>query len=429
MKWIEVTHSAPLRGTIRIQGSKNSSLALLAASCLADEPVTLCGIPDIFDIRVIEQLMSNIGAVVKRMPGGELIIDPRTIVTGQLDKENTSAYRASYYFVGALLAKFRKVCIGYPGGDDFVSRPIDQHIKLFKAMGAKIVFFEDYYVVEADKLKGADIFFDVITSGASINAMLAAVLAKGTTILRNAALDPEVVDTANLLNQMGAQIRGAGTSTIRIDGVDQLGGCTYSVIPDRLIAGSFLMAAGATKGCITVEGVIPEHLNSFLLKLKEIGLGIETKEHSVTAYGDVRLKATRVRTAMYPGFATDLQQPLTAVLLHASGRSIISDKVYPQRFNHIQQLLRMGAQIDLRGGTAFIQGNQPLHGSMVHASDIRAGVCLAFAGMTAEGKTMITGVEHIERGYEHFIQAFCSLGSNMKLCYGDEREQGKEILV
>jgi UDP-N-acetylglucosamine 1-carboxyvinyltransferase len=418
MKSIEIRQSGPLKGTIRIQGSKNSSLALLAAACLAEQPVTLLGIPDIFDIRVIGEILKDIGVDIQRNITNELRIDPMGIMTGELDHKKTSAYRASYYFIGALLAKQKKVSIGYPGGDDFVSRPIDQHIKLFKALGATVQFFDDYYVVEAGQLTGADIYFDVITSGATINAMLAAVLASGTTVLRNAALDPEVVDTANLLNMMGASIRGAGTNTIRIEGVSELRGCTYSVIPDRLIAGAFLMAAGATKGCITVEGIIPEHLHSCLLKLKEIGMQFETREQSITAYGDVPLRATRVRTAMYPGFATDLQQPLTSVLLHAAGKSIITDKVYPKRFNHVYQLTRMGASIEVRAGSAFIQGQKPLHGTIVHASDVRAGVCLILAGLTAEGTTTITGVDHIERGYDNVIETFRSLGARMDLFDG-----------
>ncbi|MDB5054792.1 MAG: UDP-N-acetylglucosamine 1-carboxyvinyltransferase [Bacilli bacterium] len=425
MKWIEVQQSGPLSGTVCIPGSKNSSLALLAAACLSDEPLTLKGIPNILDFRVITEIAEEMGMTIERLANGDVWINPQNIHTAQLNHSKTSAYRASYYFVGALLAKKGKVSIGYPGGDNFVSRPIDQHIKALKQMGAKFTFFDEYYVVEAEKLQGAIIYFDMITSGATINAMLAAALADGRTELRNAAKDPEVVDTANLLNYMGAKVIGAGTDTIKIDGVTQLGGCTYNVIPDRLIAGAFLMAAGATRGTVTIDEIIPEHLQSCMLKLEEIGMHFEIKEHSITAYGDVALKATRVRTGMYPAFATDLQQPMTSLLLRAPGRSIITDKVYPERYNHLQQLRKMGAQISLRGGSAFIQGGTPLMGTYVHASDVRAGTCLIIAGLMAEGKTMIAGVEHIERGYDNVMNQFRRLGA--KLLVHDHISEGINI--
>jgi UDP-N-acetylglucosamine 1-carboxyvinyltransferase len=425
MKWIEVQQSGPLSGTVCIPGSKNSSLALLAAACLSDEPLTLKGIPNILDFRVITEIAEEMGMTIERLANGDVWINPQNIHTAQLNHSKTSAYRASYYFVGALLAKKGKVSIGYPGGDNFVSRPIDQHIKALKQMGAKFTFFDEYYVVEAEKLQGAIIYFDMITSGATINAMLAAALADGRTELRNAAKDPEVVDTANLLNYMGAKVTGAGTDTIKIDGVTQLGGCTYNVIPDRLIAGAFLMAAGATRGTITIDEIIPEHLQSCMLKLEEVGMHFEIKEHSVIAYGDVSLKATRVRTGMYPAFATDLQQPMTSLLLRAPGRSIITDKVYPERYNHLQQLRKMGAQISLRGGSAFIQGGAPLIGTYVHASDVRAGTCLIIAGLMAEGKTMIAGVEHIERGYDNVMDQFRRLGA--KLLVHDHINEGINI--
>jgi UDP-N-acetylglucosamine 1-carboxyvinyltransferase len=425
MKWIEVSPSGPLLGSVRIPGSKNSSLALLAAACLADDHVILKGIPNILDFRVIEEIMADMGIVMERVTTGEICIDPRSISNSELSVEKTSAYRASYYFVGALLAKKSQVKIGYPGGDNFVSRPIDQHIKALKALGATFTFHDDHYVVEADRLTGAVIYFDMITMGATINTILAAVLADGVTELRNAARDPEVVDTANFLNQLGAKIVGAGTDTIRIEGVKQLGGGTYTCIPDRLIAGAFLMGAGLTKGTVTVEDVIPEHLGSCLSKLREIGLEISQSETSITAYGDVRLRATRVRTGMYPAFATDLQQPLTSLLLMAQGRSVITDKVYPNRYNHVPQLCRMGASIEVRRGSAFIKGGVPLKGSFVHASDVRAGTSLILAGLAAEGITRIAGVEHIERGYDDVIGLFRKLGT--ELCYRDGEVYQDEI--
>jgi UDP-N-acetylglucosamine 1-carboxyvinyltransferase len=415
MKYMEIIGGTPLMGTIKIPGSKNSSLALMAAACLTDEPVTLLGIPHIYDVQAIEDIMKGTGITLHRIDNGDIVIHASDLSNAELDKNLTSTYRASYYFIGALLARCGKVTIGYPGGDDFVSRPIDQHLKFLEALGATITLCEGYYEVEATRLQGADIYFDVITSGATMNAILTACLATGTTILRNAATDPEVVDTANLLNQMGARIRGAGTNRIRIEGVEKLHGCTYQVIPDRLIAGAFLAAAGATRGSVTVDGVIPEHLNSCISKLQEIGLEVTVGEQSVHVNGDVTLKATRIRTGMYPGFATDLQQPFTAMLLRAAGRSIINDKVYPKRFSHIDQMRRMGATIEVKGASAFIQGGAPIHGDWVHATDIRAGVSMIIAGLMAEGTTRLTGVEHIERGYADAIQSFCQLGANIQL--------------
>ncbi|GIO54350.1 UDP-N-acetylglucosamine 1-carboxyvinyltransferase [Paenibacillus cineris] len=308
MKLINVERSNPLEGTIKIPGSKNSSLALIAAACLTDEPVTLLGIPNISDIRVIYELTSKIGLKIEQSDQGNVFLDPRKIYSSNLDPVKSSSFRSAYYFVGSLLAKFGKVSIGFPGGDDFSSRPIDQHIKALKMMGASFTFFDRYYTAEAKELKGATIYFDVITCGATINVMLAAVRAKGTTTLLNAARDPEVTDTASFLNKMGAKITGAGTDMIRIEGVTTLRGCTHTVIPDRLIAGAFLMGAGITEGSVTVEDVIPKHLSSCIAKLRDIGMDIHEVENSITAQSTGILRATRVRTSMYPGFATDLQQ-------------------------------------------------------------------------------------------------------------------------
>ncbi|CAG7615870.1 UDP-N-acetylglucosamine 1-carboxyvinyltransferase 2 [Paenibacillus solanacearum] len=415
MKAIKVERSSPLNGRVSIPGSKNSSLALLAAACLADEPVTLLGIPDIADLRTISDIGRDIGLKAERDAAGAVHVDPRPIHSTALEPVKSSSFRTAYYFIGSLLAKFGKISVGYPGGDDFVHRPMDQHIKALQMMGATFRFFDRHYTVEAAQLQGAAIYFDTITCGATINVMLAAVRAKGTTVLRNAARDPEVTDTANLLNQMGAKIAGAGTDTVRIEGVTALRGCTYTVIPDRLIAGAFLMAAGVAGGSVTVDDVIPEHLSSCLAKLREIGLDIETGDHSITAHATGKLRATRVRTAMYPGFATDLQQPLTALLTQAQGKSIIGERVFPARFNHAYQLMRMGADIKVRSGVACIKGGQPLRGALVHASDIRAGICLILAGLCAEGTTTIAGVQHIERGYEDVIGSFRSLGATLSL--------------
>lgn len=415
MRSIKIENPSKLQGSVNVPGSKNSSLALLAAACLSDEPVTLCNIPNISDIRMIYQIFNDVGCKINRDSSGEIHIDPRTIVNTSLDPKKTSSFRTAYYFIGSLLSKFGKVSVGYPGGDNFVSRPIDQHIKALEMMGATFTFHEDYYVVEATELKGATIYFDTITSGATINAMLAAVRAKGETILLNAARDPEVTDTAIFLNKMGAKISGAGTDTIRISGVTHLNGCTHTAIPDRLIAGAFLIAAGVTGGTVTVNNIMPEHVMSCITKLREMGLNISADDHSVTSHYNGNIKAARVRTAMYPGFPTDLQQPLTVLLTQAHGKSIISEKIYPNRFNHVQELVKMGADIKVRSGVAFIKGKTPLKDAIVHASDIRAGISLILAGLAADGCTIITGLEHIERGYENVVEAFQLLGANLSL--------------
>ncbi|ALS22916.1 MULTISPECIES: UDP-N-acetylglucosamine 1-carboxyvinyltransferase [Paenibacillus] len=426
MRFIQVEPAGPLQGSISIPGSKNSSLALLAAACLADGQVILEGIPDIYDVKVIARIGDDIGLRLQRMPDGSMVIDPRYIHSAIIDPGKASSFRASYYFAGALLAKFGRVTVGFPGGDDFSSRPIDQHIKAFQALGAKVIFHEDYYVVEAGRLQGADIYFDTVTSGATINSMLAAVRAHGRTNLYHAAVDPEVVDTAAFLNGLGAKIYGAGTDRIRIEGVPYLNGGYHTVIPDRLVAGAFLMAAGITRGRVTVTDVIPEHLGSCISKLIEAGLTVECTESGITAYGTDAIKATRIRTSMYPGFATDLQQPMTALLTQARGKSIITEKVYPNRFNHVPQLRRMGAEIEVRGESAFIRGGRPLAGNWVHATDVRAGTSLILAGLTAEGCTRITGVEHVERGYEDVIGSFRSLGARISLRDTQHAETAEE---
>lgn len=415
MKRIIVQPSGPLSGSVAIPGSKNSSLALMAAACLADEPVILRGIPRISDLDVFFRIGEEIGIDFRRDAENSVLIDPRGIHSTEIEPIKASSFRTAYYFVGALLAKYGNVSLGYPGGDDFVSRPIDQHIKALEAMGARFTFHPDYYDVETSNLHGADIYFDTISSGATINAMLAAARATGKTVLRQAARDPEVVDVASLLVCMGARIRGAGTDTITVEGVPFLHGCDYTAIPDRLIAGSFLIAAGATGGNVTVTDVIPEHLGSCIAKLTEIGLGIETTDHSITAYRYGKLRATRVRTAMYPGFPTDLQQPLTALLTQAPGRSIVADRIYPKRYQHAAQLNRMGADIEVRSGVAVIKGGGPLRGTLVHATDVRAGICLLIAGLAAEGSTSITGVGHIERGYENIVASFRSIGADLEM--------------
>lgn len=428
MRWIEIKGKNNLRGTVDIVGSKNSSVALLAASCLANDDVTLNNLPHISDVNLICSILKDLGCNIVRYRDS-ITIKTNNINTSYIDIEKSSEYRASYYFIGALLSKFKKVTLGYPGGDNFGSRPIDQHIKGFEALGAKFSFYEKYYTVEIEKLKGNNIFFDVITSGATINVMMAAVLAEGRTVMLNAARDPEVVDVAIMLNKMGAKIKGMGTDTITIDGVERLGGCNHTVIPDRLIAGSLIIAAAATKGDVIVNNIIPEHLLSCTAKLEEAGVNIETGDSYIRAYVDDKVRGINLKTAMYPGFATDLQQPLTSMLLTASEHSKIIDTIYPQRFNHCTQLNRMGADIIMRDGSIVIPANRKITGAWVHATDVRAGMCLIIAGLIADGVTCITGVEHIERGYANIIDTFVALGADIKMCEDLNNEKPKENIL
>lgn len=417
-----VERASGLRGTVDVPGSKNSVQALIAASCLADDIVTLRGVPVLKDLNTIFTVCADIGMSLSRRPNRELWLDPRRITTATLDPSRTSTYRAAYYFVGALLAKFGRVSVGYPGGDNFGERPIEQHCKGLQALGATVTLKEDHYIVEARTLTGAEIYFDLVTMGGTINLMLAASRARGVTVLRNAARDPEVVDVANLLSKMGVRVRGAGTDVIRIEGTNKITGCTHTVIPDRLIAGTYLLAAAVTGGEVTVSGVIPEHLGNCLTKLHELGLTFEVTDQSITAVSDGVIRPARVRTSPYPGFPTDLQQPLTAALLRAEGRSMIVETVY-NRFNHVPQLRRMGANIVQRSSGILIRGGEQLTGTWVHATDVRAGACLVLAGLSAEGVTTITGVEHIERGYEDVVGTFRGLGAVVQIVEGEAPTQ------
>jgi UDP-N-acetylglucosamine 1-carboxyvinyltransferase len=427
MKCIEICRTSGLKGTVSIQGSKNSSLSLMAAACLADSPVFLENIPDISDVYTFFDMLKNMGAAAGFSGPDHVTVDPRGLNSTVIDPVYTRRIRPSYYFIGSLLAKHKKITLGYPGGDQIGRRPIDQHIKGLTQMGAHFEFFNDHYIVTAEELKGCDIYFDLVTGGATLNVMMAAVLAKGTTTIHNAARDPEVVDTAVLLNKMGAGIHGAGTDTVRIDGADVLHGCRHTVIPDRLIAGTYLIAAGIAGGDICVENVIPEHVMPLIFKLEEMGIGFKINENSITAVSDGNVKPARITAEKFPAFETDFQQPISALLLKAKGSSTIEDKVYPGRSNHCSQLIKMGADIVWSGGSAHISGGNVLEGTIVNAEDIRAGTCLVLAGLLAKGKTYITGVEHIERGFSDITKDLSKLGAGislMELGDGTERFQG-----
>ena len=414
MKWLEINHNAPLNGSVKVQGSKNSSLALIVSSCLAGSEVIIENVPDISDIHVTRDLLSLTGADVS-FSDNTLRVDPTQICNSFIYPESSQSVRVAYYFIGALLAKHKGVAVAYPGGDKIGPRPIDQHVKGLRALGAEFTFYNDYYVVKADRLVGNDIYFDVITCGATINVMLAATLAKGKTVIHNAARDPEVVDVAVFLNKMGAYITGAGTDTIKIRGVEGLSGCTHQCIPDRIMSGTFLMAAGITKGNVSLAGAEVNHLSACIDKLREIGLSVERDGDVITANYSGIQRATSITTGMYPMFATDYQQPATVLLLNANGRSSVTELVYPHRFSHCHELNLMGADIRMRHNTAYIDGVRELRGADVTATDIRSGMALILAALCAKGRSRIFGVEHIERGLEDMLGTFRALGADISV--------------
>ena len=414
MKWLEIKESPSLCGKIAVQGSKNSSLALIVASCLANEEVIIENVPDILDIETTLELLTSTGVSVQ-YENNTVKVDPSTLCNSIISSEKSQSVRVAYYFLGALLARRKHVAVGYPGGDQIGPRPIDQHIKGLKALGAKFTFYDDYYVVCADKLVGNEIYFDVITSGGTINVMMAAVLAQGKTVIHNAARDPEIVDLAVFLNKMGAYITGAGTDTIKIRGVERLNGCTHQCIPDRIIAGSCIMAAGITRGNIQITDCEPNHLVTCIDKLCDIGIDVCIDDNMIVARCDGILKASNITTGMYPMFATDFQQPATVLLLKSNGRSSVTELVYPRRFNHCKMLNLMGAEITTYNNTAYIDGVKELRGADVMASDIRSGIALVLAGLTAKGITRVFGVEHLERGFENVVGTLRALGADIQI--------------
>ncbi len=414
MEKIIVEGGRKLKGTVRVNGAKNSAVALLPASILADSTVTIEGLPNISDVHTLEAILQDIGAGIEKPSPHTIKIDPSTIVPIPLPNGKVKKLRASYYFMGAMLGKFKKAAIGLPGGCFLGPRPIDQHIKGFQALGAKVRNEKGSLYLEADELKGSRIYLDVVSVGATINIMLAAVKAKGQTIIENAAKEPEIIDVATLLTNMGAKIKGAGTDIIRIDGVYQLHGCLHTIIPDRNEAGTYAIAAAAQGEEVIIDNVIPEHLESLLAKLREAGVEIEQNDEQIIIRPGEKLLPVNIKTLVYPGFPTDLQQPITALLTKAEGTSIVTDTIYQARFKHVDELRRMNADIKVEGNTAIINGPAELEGAQVRATDLRAGAALVIAGLMAKGKTEIIGVEHIERGYENMTEKLAQLGANIR---------------
>ncbi len=401
-----------LNGSIRVSGAKNSAVALIPATILAETPVTIGGIPNISDVNILGDLLEEIGGAVT-FNGQEMTVDPSKMVAMPLPNGKVKKLRASYYLMGAMLGRFKKAVIGLPGGCHLGPRPIDQHIKGFEALGATITNEQGAIYLRADELRGARIYLDVVSVGATINIMLAAVRAKGRTIIENAAKEPEIIDVATLLTSMGARIKGAGTDVIRIDGVDSLKGCYHSIIPDRIEAGTFMIMAAAIGKEITIDNVIPQHLESVIAKLREMKVQIETYDDQVVVRGGNELKTVDVKTLVYPGFATDLQQPFTALLTKAHGTGVVTDTIYGARFKHIDELRRMNAKMKVEGRSAIVTGPVSLQGAKVKASDLRAGAALVIAGLMADGITEITGLEHIDRGYEDLENKLRGLGAKI----------------
>ena len=416
MKKIVIKGNRPLAGEVTISGAKNSAVALIPAAILADSPVILEGVPDIQDVHSLIEILEIMGAMV-HFSNNILEIDPREIVSVPMPHGKINSLRASYYFMGTLLGKFGEAVVGLPGGCYLGPRPIDLHVKGFEALGAEVTNEHGamYLRTENKGLRGNRIFMDVVSVGATINVMLAAVKAKGQTVIENAAREPEIIDVATLLNNMGAKVRGAGTDVIRIEGVETLHGCRHFMIPDRIEAGTYLALAAAVGNGIKVKNVIFEHLESFIAKLQEIGVHMKISEDEIEVYPSKELKAANIMTYPYPGFATDLQQPLTALLLMTAGTSEIIDTIYAKRVNHVPELARMGADITVEGNMIIVNGPNKLHGTEVVASDLRAGACLVIAGLLAEGTTTIYNVDYILRGYDHIIEKLTALGASIEM--------------
>jgi UDP-N-acetylglucosamine 1-carboxyvinyltransferase len=414
MEKLMIEGGYPLEGTVHISGAKNSAVALIPATILAESTVTIEGLPNISDVRILRDLLEEIGGEAYLDENQSLTVNPENMIAMPLPNGKVKKLRASYYLMGAMLGRFKKAVIGLPGGCNLGPRPIDQHIKGFEALGAKVTNEQGAIYLRADELVGARIYLDVVSVGATINIMLAAVRAKGQTIIENAAKEPEIIDVATLLTSMGAKIKGAGTDVIRIDGVEKMHGCRHSIIPDRIEAGTYMILAASMGQQVLLDNVIPLHLESLIAKLREMGVFIETKDDQVLIFrGKDPLKSVDIKTLVYPGFPTDLQQPFTSLLTSSEGTSIVTDTIYSARFKHIDELRRMGANVKVEGRSAIINGPAKLEGAKVKASDLRAGAALVVAGLMAEGVTEISGLEHIDRGYESLVDKLKGLGAKV----------------
>lgn len=403
-----------LAGEVWISGAKNAALGILAAAVMADETVTVENLPDIRDIEILLQAIASTGAIVERVDRHCVRINGGTVNTIIVAGDDIRKIRGSYYLLGALLGKYKSAHVLLPGGCDIGSRPIDQHIKGFEALGASVRIQHGMIEAEAVDLVGNHIYLDMASVGATINIMMAAVMAEGQTIIENSAKEPHVVDIANFLNSMGANIKGAGTDVIRIVGVPKLHGSTYSIIPDQIETGTFMLAAAATRGDVTVRNVIPRHMEALTAKLVELGAEVEEYDDAIRVVATKRLGHTQIKTLPYPGFPTDLQPQMTALLAICDGTSIITEGIYENRFKYVDELARMGTNIKVEGNTAIVNGSAELTGACVCAPDLRAGAALVIAGLVAEGYTTVEQIRYVERGYESFEKKMRDLGADME---------------
>lgn len=400
-----------LVGEVIISGAKNAALGILAASIMTDEDVLIENLPDVRDINVLLEAIDEIGADVERIDRHTVRINAKNIKEVSVDDEYIRKIRASYYFIGALLGKYKSAEVPLPGGCNIGSRPIDQHLKGFRALGAKIEVEKGAVVAHAIDLVGSHIYLDVVSVGATINIMMAATLAEGETIIENPAKEPHVVDVANFLNSMGANVKGAGTDVIRIKGVHKLHGTEYSIIPDQIEAGTFMCAAAITRGDVMVQNVIPKHLEAITAKLIELGCEVREFDEAVRVVGRPKQKHTDIKTLPYPGFPTDMQPQMTVTLALAEGTSIVTESIFENRFKYVDELARMGSNVKVEGYTAIISGVKKLTGAQVNAPDLRAGAALVIAGLAAEGYTIVDEIGYIQRGYENFEKKLQGLGA------------------
>lgn len=411
MEQYVVKGGVPLRGEVSIGGAKNAALGILAAAIMTDETVTIENVPNVRDTRVLLQAIEGIGAKVKYIYNNTVQINGGSISDLNVEYEYIRKIRASYYLLGALLGKYKESNVALPGGCNIGSRPIDQHLKGFKALGAKVNIDHGVVSAKAENLVGGHIYFDVVTVGATINLMMASCMAEGETILENAAKEPHIVDVANFLNAMGANIKGAGTDVIRIKGVNRLHGCTYSIIPDQIEAGTFMMAAAATRGDIVIKDVIPKHLESITAKLLEMGCKLVEGDDWIRVIAEGEVGSTNVKTLPYPGFPTDMQPQIAVALALAKGSSMVTESIFENRFKYVDELNRMGAKIKVEGNTAYIEGVEKFTSAQLSAPDLRAGAALVIAALAADGISQIDDIEYIQRGYEDFESKLSALGA------------------
>ena len=410
----------PLRGEVVISGAKNAALGIVAGALLTDEEVIIENLPDVRDINVMLEALRAIGAKVRRIESHVVSIQADQLSMKSVDDDAIRRIRASYYFIGALLGKYHQAKVALPGGCAIGERPIDQHIKGFTALGAEVEISDGYFVAKAEELVGQHIYLDVVSVGATINLMLAAVLADGQTIIENVAKEPHIVDVANFLNSMGANIRGAGTDTIRIRGVERLHGTTYGVIPDQIEAGTFMCVAAVTRGNILIKNIIPKHMESIAAKLRDMGNTVYEGDEEIQVIGGEKQRGTKIKTLPYPGFPTDMQPQIAVTLALAEGKSTVTESIFENRFLYVEELKKMGADITVEDRVATILGQEKLRGATLHALDLRAGAALVLAGLAAEGVTVLEDIGYIRRGYEFFEKKLMNLGAKIILAKTEE---------